>query len=158
MSRSVAEWVGKSDDTPVPPRVRVRVFKVKNGKCHRCGRQIDAAGGERWTCEHLIALINGGENRERNLDVTCNWCLPAKNAEDTAEKSRVYVRAARNIGVDINPSRARIRSAGFRRARAQKSASRPTTRKSDRYRTESDLDGEIAAVRGQLNSFESVGM
>lgn len=99
MSRSVAEWIGKTDDTPVPDRVRVRVFTAKGGRCHRCSRKIGISAGEKWTCEHLIALINGGENRERNLDVTCRWCLPEKNAEDVAEKSLIYRRRKKHIGI-----------------------------------------------------------
>lgn len=95
--RSVGEWIGKTDDTPVPPRVRVRVFEAKGGRCHRCTRKIPA--GQQWTCEHLKALINGGENRESNLDVTCDWCLPVKNAEDVAEKSKVYKRRKSHLGV-----------------------------------------------------------
>jgi 5-methylcytosine-specific restriction endonuclease McrA len=129
MSRSTEEWRGKTDDTPVPPRVRARVFAAKGGRCHRCTRLIDAAGGEAWTCEHLVALINGGQNHESNLDVTCSWCLPIKNAEDVAEKSRVYRKAAKNIGVDLRPSQRRIQSPGFRKAGPQRSASRPIERK-----------------------------
>lgn len=125
MSRSTSEWIGRNDDTPVPPRVRARVFAAKGGRCHRCSRLIDAAGGEGWTCEHLIALINGGKNAESNLDITCSWCLPIKNAEDVAEKSRVYHKAAKNIGVDLRPSRKRIKSRGFAKAPPQRSASRP---------------------------------
>jgi 5-methylcytosine-specific restriction protein A len=85
--RSVEEWVGRTDDTPVPPRVRLRVFDAHGGRCHLCGRKIRV--GEVWTCEHLIALINGGQNRETNLDLTCCNCLPIKNAADQAEKSDI---------------------------------------------------------------------
>jgi 5-methylcytosine-specific restriction endonuclease McrA len=94
MSRAVPEWIGKTDDTPVPPRVRLRVFLAKGGRCHRCTRKIEH--GQAWTCEHMKALINDGQNRESNLDVTCDWCLPVKNAEDVAEKSRVYRKQRKN--------------------------------------------------------------
>lgn len=87
MARSVKEWIGRTDDTKVPDRVRTRVFVAKGGKCHACGRKINGAT-ESWTCEHLIALINGGENRESNLDLTCCNCLAPKNAADVAIKSR----------------------------------------------------------------------
>ncbi|MEP0323253.1 HNH endonuclease [Bauldia litoralis] len=97
MSRSVSEWIGATDDTAIPPRVRLRVFDAKGGKCHSCGRKI--AAGERWTCEHLIALINGGENRESNLDITCDWCLPSKNAADVAEKSKVASLRKSHLGI-----------------------------------------------------------
>lgn len=88
MSRSVAEWIGKTDNTAAPPRVRVRVFEACGGRCHKCGRKIRT--GERWTLEHLTALINGGRNAESNLSVTCDWCLPTKNAEDVAIKAKTY--------------------------------------------------------------------
>lgn len=102
MARTVPEWIGDTDDTAVPDRVRVRVFDRKGGRCHRCTRKIMT--GERWTCEHLIALINWSAtdekphgNRESNLDVTCCNCLPEKNAEDQAEKSEVYQDRKRHI-------------------------------------------------------------
>lgn len=86
MTRSVEEWRGRTDDTPAPPRVRLRVFERAHGRCHRCERTITP--GESWTLEHLLALILGGENREKNLGVTCNWCLPQKNREDVAMKAK----------------------------------------------------------------------
>lgn len=95
--RSVKEWVGASDDSPVPPRVRLRVFDAKGGRCHSCKRKI--AAGETWTCEHMKALINGGKNRESNLDITCGWCLPAKNAADVAEKSKTAERRKKHLGL-----------------------------------------------------------
>jgi hypothetical protein len=98
VSRSVKEWVGKTDDTPVPPRVRLRVFDAKGGKCHKCRRMV-AAAREPWTCEHLIALCNGGSNRESNLDVTCCNCLPEKNAADVAEKSKIIDIRKKHLGL-----------------------------------------------------------
>jgi 5-methylcytosine-specific restriction enzyme A len=94
--RAVPEWIAGSPDTPVPPRVRVRVFDREHGRCHKCRRKI--AAGESWTCEHRKAVINGGENREKNLCLTCDWCLPEKNAADAAEKSSVYRKRAKHIG------------------------------------------------------------
>lgn len=96
MARTVDEWIGKSDDETPPPRVRLRVWDAKGGRCHRCGRKIGV--GEHWTLEHVKALINGGENRERNLDLTCDWCLPEKNQEDVAEKSKVYSLRSKHVG------------------------------------------------------------
>ena len=61
--------------------------------------QKKIAAGEKWTLEHLVALINGGANVEANLSVTCCWCLPAKNAEDVAEKSRTYRKRSKHLGL-----------------------------------------------------------
>jgi hypothetical protein len=95
MSRSVELWSGKTDDTPVPPRVRIRVFEAKKGRCHKCSRKIGI--GETWTCEHLLAIINGGRNAEDNLDLTCCNCLPQKNAADVAIKSKTYAIRSKHL-------------------------------------------------------------
>lgn len=95
MARSTAEWIGKDDNTPIPDRVRLRVWDRCKGLCHRCGRKIRGAI-EKWVCEHLIALINWRAtdeaphgNREGNLGLTCENCVAPKNAEDVAEKAEV---------------------------------------------------------------------
>lgn len=100
-ARALPEWIGDTPDTAVPPRVRVRTFDRKGGRCGICGRRIGA--GEHWTLEHIKALINGGENRESNLGVTCSWCVPEKNATDVAEKSKTYEMRAKHIGVRTKP-------------------------------------------------------
>lgn len=126
MPRSVPEWVGKSDDTPAPPRVRLRVWDRCQGKCHRCVRKIPV--GDAWILEHLIALINGGKNRESNLCLTCSWCKPIKDAEDVAEKSKTYAVRAKHV-LPREPSR--LTGAGFRPARPQHRATSSITPKFD---------------------------
>lgn len=125
MARTTQEWIGKTDDTPVPPRVRLRVFLRKEGRCHKCRRKIDPQ--DKWTCEHLIALINDGENRESNLDLTCSWCLPQKNAEDVKEKARTARKKMFHLGIKrVKPQ---LRSRGFDKTEPQRKASRPLTKK-----------------------------
>lgn len=63
--RSVAEWVGATPDTPVPDRVKRRVYLRYDGYCHWTKRKIRA--GEPWDVDHVKALCNGGQNRESNL-------------------------------------------------------------------------------------------
>lgn len=103
MSRTVKEWIGKTDDTPVPPRVRLRVFEKFHKHCASCGLSLQ---GKRWTCDHVKALINGGENRESNLqplgDLCCN---KDKNKSDVAEKSAVYGKKLFNAGIRKNKGR-----------------------------------------------------
>jgi 5-methylcytosine-specific restriction protein A len=128
VSRAVPIWIGKTDDTPAPPRVRARVFVACDGKCHRCGRKI--CTGERWTLEHLIALINGGANAEHNLGVTCDWCLPQKNAEDVAIKAKSARVRLKHIGV--HTPKGRLQSRGFPPRPKQHTASRPIRPKPSR--------------------------
>lgn len=96
------EWIGKSDDEPIPPRVRVRVFTKFDGICQICTTKIVA---KRWICDHKIALINGGENRENNLQPIHEVCNKAKTAQDVAEKSRVYHKKAKHLGIKLRKSR-----------------------------------------------------
>jgi 5-methylcytosine-specific restriction protein A len=123
MPREVAEWIGKTDDTPAPPRVRLRVWDRCEGKCHRCARAIPT--GDAWILEHFIALINGGENRERNLCLTCSWCKPIKDAEDVAVKAETYRVRSKHI-LPREPSR--LKGPTFRKSAPQRTASRPSTK------------------------------
>lgn len=101
MSRALPEWIGRTPDTPAPPRVRLRVLLRFGRKCdaarYGCGRAIRP--GDDWICDHIEAIINGGENRERNLHPLCAWCNPKKNESDAAIKSKTYARASRHVGI-----------------------------------------------------------
>jgi 5-methylcytosine-specific restriction protein A len=102
--RSVPEWIGKTDDTPVPPRVRLRVFE-RFGRCcdpaGGCGRAIRP--GNAWTCDHVKAIVNGGANRENNLHPLCTWCEPPKTRSDVKLKSDAYRKGLRHAGIKLRP-------------------------------------------------------
>ena len=126
MSRALPEWIGKSPDSAVPPRVRVRIFDKYEGRC-QCGCNRKITAGERWDCEDTIALINGGQRRESNLKPWLAEHHPKKTAADVAEKSRVYRKRAKFLGVA--PKRKSIQSRGFAKSAPQRSASRPIERR-----------------------------
>lgn len=111
MPRSLSEWIGRTPDTLVPPRVRWRVFQRSGRRCAgACRRRLRI--GARFTCDHIIALINGGQNRETNLQILCDWCNPEKNASDVKLKAKVYragskqFRGFRDSGRPLSGSRA----------------------------------------------------
>lgn len=95
--RTVPEWVGATPDAPIPARVRLRVFERHEGRCHISGRKITPA--DQWDCDHIIALCNGGEHRERNLAPALRDKHRAKTADDVAEKSRSAKIRAKHLGV-----------------------------------------------------------
>lgn len=119
MARTVPEWIGKTDDSAVPQRVRLRIFEREGGKCWISGRKITPA--DKWDLDHRIALINGGQHRESNLFPALRDKHREKTREDVAEKSKVAAVRAKHLGIRA-PSR--IRSAGFGKAAPQNSASR----------------------------------
>ena len=97
MARSTDEWTGKNDDTPIPPRVRLRVFDRADGRCYICSRKILA--GEYWQCDHVTALANSGANVESNLRPACRNCCYNKTADDVAEKSKVAAIRKKHLGL-----------------------------------------------------------
>lgn len=102
MARELPEWIGTTDDTPIPPRVRLRVWERAGGRCQGpCSRKL--APGDGWSCDHVVALINGGQNRESNLAVKCDWCHKEKTASDVEQKSATYERALRHAGIKRKP-------------------------------------------------------
>ena len=103
MARSVAEWVGATPDTPVPPRVRLRVFERDEGKC-QCGCGIKIRPGDKWDTDHTKALANGGENREGNLRTLLTAHHKIKTAADVREKAKVYRIRAKHTGA-MKPKR-----------------------------------------------------
>ncbi|WP_084800950.1 HNH endonuclease [Bradyrhizobium sp. Tv2a-2] len=115
MTRSIKEWIGKTHDSQVPPRVRLRIFERHNGICHISGRTIRA--GETWDLDHVVSLINGGEHRESNLAPALKAPHRLKTAQDVAEKSRVYRKRAAHLG--IKPKKGRpmpgSRASGIRK-------------------------------------------
>lgn len=124
MSRSVPEWIGATPDAKIPPRVRLRVFERHGGRCHISGRKIMA--GEAWDCDHIVALINGGEHRESNLAPALRDKHREKTRADVAEKALVARTKQRHVG--IRPDRPRIQSAGFQKAPPQRRASSPLSK------------------------------
>ena len=95
--RSVPEWIAKSDDAAIPPRVRLRIFEAHGGRCHISGRLIRA--GEPWDCDHIVALVNGGQHRESNLAPALRDKHREKTADDVREKSIVRRKAMKSLGI-----------------------------------------------------------
>ena len=108
MARTVKEWIGKTDDSKAPPRVRQRIFDRETGICHWCRQPISKGGFE---CDHIIALINGGENRESNLGPVHPHCHKLKSAQDVKEKAKVQRTRQKHTGAK-KPA-GKIQSKGF---------------------------------------------
>ena len=70
------------------PQQRSRIFAERGGCCgwvkmgrqEGCGRKLGP--GDRWRIEHGDALSSGGSNDENGLGISCEWCWPAKDADD----------------------------------------------------------------------------
>ena len=100
MSRAVDEWIGKTDDSAIPTRVKARIVMAQDGICAcGCGVKLGSAG-ERIEFDHEIALILGGENRESNIRALRCRCHKGKTRQDGAQKSVEARKRAKFLGLD----------------------------------------------------------
>jgi len=97
MTRATPEWIGANDNSPIPPRVKLRVFTKAKECCQHCERRI--CGKLTAEYDHITALINGGGNRESNIQLLCVECHGQKTKADVAEKSITARKIAKRIGL-----------------------------------------------------------
>jgi len=100
--RKVPEWIGKTPDSKVPPRVRLRVFEAHSGICALSGRKITA--GDKWDLDHKQALANGGEHRESNLQPAIREEHRKKTAEDVRMKAKDRRIRSKHLGIHKSKS------------------------------------------------------
>lgn len=97
MSRTVPEWIGKTDDAKIPPRVLERVARKSDGRCVVCTRETGPAlPGE---CDHAIPLILGGQHRETNFQWLCKPCHAGKTKLDVKLKAKVARTGKPRLGI-----------------------------------------------------------
>lgn len=94
--RSVKEWVGKNADSKPPQTVRLRVFDRFHGKCHLTETKIQP--GDKWDCDHIVRLEDGGENRESNLAPALKKPHIEKTAAENKRGKKADRQRARHIG------------------------------------------------------------
>lgn len=111
--RSVDEWIGATDDTAIPPRVKIRVFDRFNGCCAKCGLPI--VGKLRPAFDHIIALVNGGANKESNIQLLCSECHGGKTRADVQIKAKTYKKRLSHLGLKNKHKIPGSKGSGLRR-------------------------------------------
>jgi 5-methylcytosine-specific restriction enzyme A len=103
-ARAVAEWIGKTPDTPVPARVQLRILERQGGKCAITGRKFRV--GDKKRLDHIIPAADGGANRESNRQ----WILDEdahkpKTKAEAAVRKKVRAKAKAHAGIKTPPAR-----------------------------------------------------
>lgn len=99
MTRRLPEWIGRTDETPPPARVKARIVARQDGRCGcGCGVKLGQLG-ERIEFDHETALILGGVNDETNLRALRPQCHRLKTAADVAQKSTEARKRAKSLGL-----------------------------------------------------------
>ena len=100
MPRSVPEWIGKTDDTPIPERVQLRIWEREGGRCYLTGRKLSA--GE-YDFEHVIALAlwtgEGHGNRESNIRLAYRPAHRDKTKADRARQAKSDRVRKKHLGI-----------------------------------------------------------
>lgn len=112
--RSVEEWRGKTDDSAIPPRVRLRVFERFNGVCQLSQRKI--MPGDEWQVDHIVALWRGGKHAESNLQPVLKQPHQDKSSEEQSIQAKCDRVRKKHLGIWPS-SVAKIKSPGFRKTR-----------------------------------------
>lgn len=111
MSRAVEEWIGKTDDTPIPKHVKLRIWVRCDGKCHKTGRKIRP--GDKWQFDHIVALRDEkGGHREFNIAPILDAPHKEKSAVEASDRAWVDRVKAKHHGLWPPPAR-KIQSRGF---------------------------------------------
>lgn len=111
--RAVPEWVGATADTPVPTRVRARILLRYGGRCYKTGHKFRP--GDEIQYDHILALTNGGQNRETNIaPILGGKVHDAKSATDRKEKAHTDRMRLKHLG-QFPPSKSKIKGRGFER-------------------------------------------
>ncbi len=98
MPRKREEWVGKTDDSMPDKNVRDRISLRTNDCCAECGRPFGP--GVTANCDHIKPLADGGENRETNLQMLCNWCHVEKTSAEATSRAKTRSIRSKHLGLD----------------------------------------------------------
>lgn len=103
-----------------------KIFLAHNGICCNCGQQIKQ--GDSWFVEHPTPLSQGGADDDTNARPAHTKCKAKKDATDAAAKAK----RDRIVTASWEGKRQpKLRSAGFPKAKPQRSATRPIIRRSE---------------------------
>lgn len=112
MTRALPEWIGKTPDTAIPARVRVRVFERFGGICQETGRKI--------------ALIATGFCQSYTLDcganATAQRVLTALRAAEAGHHGYAIGQVRGPVVTIWTPESQSVRAMGGKRFQESKSA------------------------------------
>ena len=110
MPRTVKEWIGRNDDAMPSKLVRGRISARTNDCCAKCGKPFGPTN--RANCDHIVALADGGENRETNLQMLCNWCHVEKTSAEATSRKKARNVKAKHLGLDQSATNRFVRRPG----------------------------------------------
>lgn len=125
MPRSNSEWIGKTDDSMPSDEVRRRICERQGWICAcGCTRKMNY-NIDRIDIDHKLALADGGENRESNLQAMFH----DHHVEKTRVENSQRAEARRHQYQAFTRPPSKWQSRGFAKAPEQHRASAPLAEK-----------------------------
>lgn len=84
--RTVDEWIGRTDNTPPPPRVKDRIRDRQGNRCKLTGAELGS--DEVVEYDHIVPLWLGGANRESNLQAVTKDAHKRKTANEAKVRAK----------------------------------------------------------------------
>lgn len=130
MARAVDEWIGKTADSKIPDRVKLRIWEREGGICYLTSAKIRP--GDKYDFEHVIAVVlwtgEGHGNRESNIRLALKAPHKVKTAADRAQQAKSDRVRKKHLG--LRPP-SKFANRGFEPRPKQHSATRPILKRTD---------------------------
>lgn len=94
--RTVDEWIGKTDDTPLPERIKRRIIERQGGRCAISGVELTPGS---IAFDHRTPLWQGGANRESNIQALWDKPHRIKTSEEAAVRKKVFRVRDKHLGL-----------------------------------------------------------
>lgn len=86
-TKNLKEWVGRTPEAMPGQTVLLRLYAKQNEIC-ACGcGQVMNLNRDKVDCDHIMALIDGGDNRESNLQLLLHACHKLKTSAEASARS-----------------------------------------------------------------------
>ena len=95
--RTVPEWIGRTDDTPCPASVKLRILDSQDNVCAMTGKPFSTADKPEF--DHRVPLWLGGENRESNIHAILASIHKPKTAAEAKVRAKVKRIKAKMLGI-----------------------------------------------------------
>ena len=96
--RNRPEWIGKTKDSPIPPRVKMRIIERQNNKCALTGRLFTPADTIEF--DHKVDIWLHGEHRENNLRAVLKEAHARKTRAQAPIKAKVMRTCKKHLGIN----------------------------------------------------------
>ncbi|SFG87723.1 HNH endonuclease [Ensifer sp. OV372] len=95
--RAVPEWIGKTDDTPPPSRVKDRIRARQGNICALSGLPLGSDDVVQY--DHIVPLWLGGRNSESNLQAVTSESHKRKTAAEAKVRAKCNRTRKKHLGI-----------------------------------------------------------